>query len=97
MAEHRKEPAYLYRIEEQIQSNDTQENRFLKYSLRQIADKYEILEKRIELLNNLAPEKVEEMKSMLETMKHLQRNPFFRTVGRFKYVPSADKRHCHTL
>lgn len=84
LAEHRKEPAYLYRIEEQIQSNDTQENRFLKYSLRQIADKYEILEKRIELLNNLAPEKVEEMKSMLETMRHLQRNPFFRTVGRFK-------------
>ena len=33
LAEHRKETAYLYCVEQQIQSNDTQENRFLKYAL----------------------------------------------------------------
>ena len=43
LAEHRREQAHLYRIEEHIQSNDTQENRFLKYALGQIADKYETL------------------------------------------------------
>lgn len=84
LAEHRKEPAHLYRIEEQIQSHDTQENRFLKYALAQITKKYESLEKRIEALNNVAPEKIAEMKNMLKTLKHLNNNPFFRTIGRFK-------------
>ena len=32
VAEHRMDCAHLYRVEEQIQSNDTQENRFLKYA-----------------------------------------------------------------
>lgn len=37
LAEHRKEPAYLYRVEQHILSNDTQENRFLKFALHQIS------------------------------------------------------------
>ena len=28
LAEHRKEHAHLYRVEKQVQSNDTQDNRF---------------------------------------------------------------------
>ena len=84
LAEHRKEPAHLYRVEEQIQSNDTLENRFLKYVLGQIADKYESLKKRIEAIKNFSGFKKVEMDEMLHTLKHLQRNPFFRTVGRFK-------------
>ena len=84
LAEHRKEPAHLYRVEEQIQSNDTQENRFLKYALGQITTKYESLKKRIEAIKNASPIMKEEMDEMLGTLKHLQRNPFFRTVGRFK-------------
>ena len=84
LAEHKKEPAHLYRVEEQIQSNDTQENRFLKYALGQITTKYESLKKRIEAIKNASPIMKEEMDEMLGTLKHLQRNPFFRTVGRFK-------------
>jgi hypothetical protein len=84
LAEHRREPAHLYRVEEQIQSNDTQENRFLKYALGQITEKYESLKERIESINGLADEKKREMTEMLGTLRHLQRNPFFRTVGRFK-------------
>ena len=84
LAEHRKEPAHLYRVEEQIQSNDTQENRFLKYALGQITAKYESLKKRIEAIKNTSPMMKKEMDDMLATLKHLQRNPFFRTVGRFK-------------
>lgn len=84
LAEHRKEPAHLYRVEEQIQSNDTQENRFLKYALGQITAKYEPLKKRIESINGLADTKKKELNDILDTLKHLQRNPFFRTVGRFK-------------
>ena len=84
LAEHRKEPAHLYRVERQVQSNDTQENRFLKHALGQIATKYEALKKRIEAIKGTSDPFKEEMKKMLDTLKHLQRNPFFRTVGRFK-------------
>ncbi len=84
LAEHRKEPAHLYRVEEQIQSNDTQENRFLKYALGQITAKYESLKKRIEAIKNTSDVMKNDMNEMQSTLKHLQRNPFFRTVGRFK-------------
>ena len=84
LAEHRREQAHLYRVEEQIQSNDTQENRFLKYALGQITEKYESLKERIVSINGLADEKKKELAEIQATLKHLQRNPFFRTVGRFK-------------
>ena len=84
LAEHRKEPAHLYRVEQQVQSNDTQENRFLKHALGQITAKYETLKRRIEAIKGASDPFKEEMKAMLDTLKHLQRNPFFRTVGRFK-------------
>lgn len=84
IAEHRKEPGHLYRVEQQIQSNDTQENRFLKHALGQISSKYALLKGRIESIRDASPEFKSEMRALLDTLKHLQRNPFFRTVGRFK-------------
>lgn len=84
LAEHRKEQAHLYRVEQQVQSNDTQENRFLKYALGQITTKYDALKRRIESIKGASDPFKGEMESMLNTLKHLQRNPFFRTVGRFK-------------
>lgn len=84
LTEHRKEPAHLYRIEQQIQSNDTQENRFLKHALGQITTKYETLKERIEAIKGASDSFKEEMRTMLDILKHLQRNPFFRTVRRFK-------------
>ena len=83
-AEHRKEPAHLYRYEEQVQNNDTQENRFLKYALGQITTKYAQLEQRIEQLKNISETMVAEMQERVSILKHLQRHPFFRTIGRFK-------------
>jgi hypothetical protein len=84
LAEHRREQAHLYRVEEHIQSNDTQENRFLKYALSQITAKYETLKKRIEAIKNTSDTLKKEMEEVENTLKHLQKNPFFRTVGRFK-------------
>ena len=84
LAEHRKESGHLYRVEEQVQNNDTQENRFLKFALAQITKKYEALKTRIEGINNISDAKKDEMKNVLSVLQHLQRNPFFRTVGRFK-------------
>lgn len=84
LAEHRLEQAHLYRVVEHIQSNDTQENRFLKYALSQIAAKYGVLKKRIEAIRNTSETLKKEMIEMERTLTYLQRNPFFRTVGRFK-------------
>ena len=84
LAEHRKEQAHLYRVEQQVQSNDTQENRFLKHALGNITAKYEALKKRIEAIKGASDPFKGEMQNMLDTLKRLQKNPFFRTVGRFK-------------
>ena len=84
VAEHRMDFAHLYRVEEQIQSNDTQENRFLKYVLQQITSKYDALKKRIETIRNYSVEQKEQMDQMSQTLKHLGCHPFFRTVGKFK-------------
>lgn len=84
LAEHRKEAGHLYRIEEHLPSNDTQENRFLKYALGQIIDKYDTLKRYIERNKQASDELKREMEECLLTLKQLHRNPFFRTVGRFK-------------
>ena len=84
LAEHRKDVAHLYRIEEHTQSNDTQENRFLKYALAQIISKYEVLKKYIESVGKASDVLKNEMDTCLHTLKRLQRNPFFRTIGHFK-------------
>ena len=84
LAEHRNDCAHLYRVEEHVWTNDTQENRFLKFALRQITDKYEVLKKRIEAVKNASDVMKDDMQATLTTLKHLQRNPFFRTVGNYK-------------
>ncbi|MCD8236956.1 MAG: restriction endonuclease-like protein [Prevotellaceae bacterium] len=84
LAEHRQNSSHLYRVEERVWTNDTQENRFLKFALGQIADKYETLKKRIEAVKNASDVMKEDMQATLVTLKHLKRNPFFRTVGRYK-------------
>lgn len=84
LAEHRQDSSHLYRVEECVRTNDTQENRFLKFALRQITDKYAVLKKRIEAVKNASDVMKDDMQATLVTLKHLQRNPFFRTVGNYK-------------
>lgn len=84
LAEHRREPAYLYRVEQQILSNDTQENRFLKFALHQISKRYEKLRQRIEAVRTASDTMKAAMLATSETLKRLQHHPFFRTIGRFK-------------
>lgn len=86
LAEHRKEPAYLYRVEQHILSNDTQENRFLKFALHQISKRYEDLRQRIEAVKTASCTMKSAMLATSETLKRLQHHPFFRTIGRFKGI-----------
>jgi len=84
LAEHRSDSSHLYRVEECALTNDTQENRFLKFALSQITKKYETLKKRIEVIKNASDVMKEDMQVTLATLRHLQQNPFFRTVGNYK-------------
>lgn len=84
LAEHRNDTAHLYRVEQRVWTNDTQENRFLKFALGQITAKYEALKKRIEAVKNASDVMKEDMQTTLAVLKHIQRNPFFRTVGNYK-------------
>lgn len=86
LAEHRKEPAYLYRVEQHILSNDTQENRFLKFALHQISKRYEDLRQRIVAVKTASCTMKSAMLATSETLKRLQHHPFFRTIGRFKGI-----------
>lgn len=86
LAEHRKEPAYLYRVEQHKLSNDTQENRFLKFALHQISKRYEDLRQRIEAVKTASGTMKSAMLATSETLKRLQHHPFFRTIGRFKGI-----------
>ena len=86
LAEHRKESAYLYRVEQHILSNDTQENRFLKFALHQISKRYEDLRQRIEAVKTASGTMKSAMLATSETLKRLQHHPFFRTIGRFKGI-----------
>lgn len=84
LAEHRSDSSHLYRVEECTRTNDTQENRFLKFALSQITKKYETLKKRIEAIKNASDVMKEDMQVTLATLRHLRQNPFFRTVGNYK-------------
>lgn len=86
LAEHRKEPAYLYRVEQHILSNDTQENRFLKFALYQISKRYEDLRQRIEAVKTASDTMKAAIHATSESLKRLQHHPFFRTIGRFKGI-----------
>ena len=84
LAEHREDGNHLYRVEEQLQTNDTLENRFLKFALKKITKKYEELKGEIEELKTISQTKKDDMAETLKTLKGLEHNSFFRTVGNFK-------------
>ena len=84
LAEHRFESAYLYQVKKNIHTNDTPENRFLKFALNQILDKYGTLKKRIEDIQNVSKFLKKDMDTTLNILLRLKNHPFFRTIGVFK-------------
>ena len=82
-SEHKYEESHLYYVEEQHTTHNTIENRFLKHTLQMIQKRYSALAKRVLELNISDPEK-ERIKTTADTLQHLVRNPFFRTIGKFE-------------
>lgn len=75
---------HYYRDEEAILNIDTQENRFLKYALMQIAKRFEKLIKKLNILDKLDEATREDLTRVRDELNHLKKHPFFRTIGEFK-------------
>lgn len=85
-AEFEHDPAHLYRMEEMYLSRDTVENRFLKYALQSIAERFGRLKSNI--LSILTADNYQSMRQTIHDMDQrlndLVNDRFFRGIGRFK-------------
>ncbi len=84
LAEHRMEETRLYRVEEQQNTYNTPENRFLKHALLTVQKRYETLAERVLLQDTrMADIHRDRIARTRDELNRLSRHPFFRTVGPF--------------
>ncbi|MEI6603492.1 MAG: DUF2357 domain-containing protein [Clostridia bacterium] len=83
IAEHRNNPARLYREEIWTPSNDTPENRFFKHALATVAKRHDDIVRQIKTMTNVAEDAKRQMDAMSQELRTLRAHPFFRTVGDF--------------
>lgn len=84
LAEHRTEEAHLYRVEEQQNTYNTPENRFLKHALLTVQKRYSALAERVLLQDTrMADTHRDRIARTRDELNRLSRHPFFRTVGPF--------------
>ena len=83
--EFKDEPSHLYRMEEMYLSKDTIENRFLKYALNNIADRFKHVRKNVmKVLKADNVDMLNQIRQMDEELTALSNDPFFRGIGTFK-------------
>ena len=83
--EFKDEPTHLYRMEEMYLSKDTVENRFLKYALNNIADRFKHVSENVtKVLKADNVDMHRQIKTMEEELTALSSDPFFRGIGTFK-------------
>ena len=84
LAEHRTEETHLYRVEEQQNTYNTPENRFLKHALLTVQKRYYALAERVLLQDTrMADTHRDRIAHTRDELNRLSRHPFFRTVGPF--------------
>ncbi len=84
LAEHRTEETRLYRVEEQQNTYNTPENRFLKHALLTVQKRYAALAERVLLQDTrMADTYRDRIACTRDELNRLSRHPFFRTVGPF--------------
>lgn len=84
LAEHRTEETHLYRVEEQQNTYNTPENRFLKHALLTVQKRYSALAERVLLQDTrMADTHRDRIAHTRDELNRLSRHPFFRTVGPF--------------
>lgn len=84
LAEHRTEETRLYRVEEQQNTYNTPENRFLKHALLTVQKRYAALAERVlQQDTRMADTHRDRIAHTRDELNRLSRHPFFRTVGPF--------------
>lgn len=87
--EFKDEPSHLYRMEEMFLSKDTVENRFLKYALNNIADRFKHIRKNVmKVLKIDSVDMLDQIKKMDEDLTALSNDPFFRGIGNIQRIYS---------
>lgn len=87
VAEHRANPARLYRVTVDDDSRDTPENRFFKFAVETVAARHAYLAARVKeaaLRRNVRTEFLKEIDEISDALGEIRANPFFRGVGRFE-------------
>ena len=82
--EFKDEPHHLYRTHELSHTNDTVENRFLKFVMEQTLRRFNIVS--LHIRNAVSKSKLMELKlrDMEDQLQRLTSHPFFRSIGVFK-------------
>lgn len=83
--EFKEDPSHLYRMEEMFLSKDTVENRFLKYALNNIADRFKHVRRNVmKILKADNVDMLNQIRKMDEDLTALSNDLFFRGIGTFK-------------
>ena len=78
-------PSHLYRMEEMFLSKDTVENRFLKYALRNIYDRFKRVHQNVrKILKADNIDLLNQISTMNDSLYALNNDLFFRGIGAFK-------------
>lgn len=82
--EFKDDPHHLYRTHELCHTNDTVENRFLKFVIGQTLQRFTIVSQHIR--NTTAKSKIMDnrLEAMEDELQRLANHPFFRNIGQFK-------------
>lgn len=77
------EPNHLYRTEDLCHTDDTVENRFLKFVMNGLLNRFQVVSRHIR--NTSRSARLEkELRDMEDNLKRMVNHPFFRTIGQFR-------------
>ena len=82
--EFKHDPHYRYRSRELCHTNDTIENRFLKFVMRETLQRFSIVSQHIRNTVAKSNRLEKQLNTMNEELQRLVNHPFFRTIGTFK-------------
>ena len=90
VGEFRRDAGHLYRVEYDSHSNDTPENRFVKYAIQTIGKRYERLRKLIcqesQFGSRISEGEKERMRATGKWFQKKLAHPFFKGIGRFEGI-----------
>ena len=78
------DPHHLYRTSELCHTNDTVENRFLKFVMKETQHRFAIVSQHIKNAGSRSKMMENRLNEMGEELQRLTSHPFFRSIGQFK-------------